>query len=64
VSDQLQQEGVAVHFLRSIFVPEREACFFLYEADAAESVETAARRAGLRFARVVETASRSKGESR
>jgi uncharacterized protein DUF4242 len=37
-----------VRFLRSIFVPEDDTCFLLYEGPSAESVRAAARRA--RFA--------------
>jgi hypothetical protein len=40
-------EGGPVRFLRSIFVPEDDACFLLYEGPSAESVRAAARRAKL-----------------
>ncbi len=43
-----------MRFVRSIFVPEDEACFHLYEATSAETVHKAARRAGLAFERVTE----------
>ena len=36
-----------VRFLRSIFVPEDDACFLLFEGPSAESVRAAARRAQL-----------------
>jgi hypothetical protein len=36
-----------VRFLRSIYVPEDDACFLLYEGPSAESVRAAARRARL-----------------
>ena len=45
---ELTREGRSVRCLRSIFVPEDETCFLLYEAPAAEVVEEAVRRAGLR----------------
>jgi hypothetical protein len=45
-------EGEPVRFLRSIFVPEDDACFFLYEGPSAESVTAAARRAKLGVRRV------------
>jgi hypothetical protein len=45
---ELTHEGGSVHCLQSIFVPEDETCFLLYEAPAAEVVEEAVRRAGLR----------------
>lgn len=40
-------EGGPVRFLRSIFVPEDDACFLLYEGPSAESVRAAALRAQL-----------------
>ena len=45
-------EGGPVRFLRSIFVPEDDACFFLYEGPSAESVRAAAVRAQLGVQRV------------
>jgi hypothetical protein len=45
---ELTQEGWSVRCLRSIFVPEDETCFLLYEAPSVEVVEEAVRRAGLR----------------
>ena len=40
--------------VRSIFVPEDETCFFLYEADSADAVRAAVERAALPSARVAE----------
>ena len=42
--------------LRSIVVPEDETCYLLCEAESVEAVRDAARRAGLRFERVVQVA--------
>jgi hypothetical protein len=50
---ELTREGTPVRYLRSIFVPEDETCFFLYEAASAEDVERATRRASLRLERAV-----------
>ena len=36
-----------VRYVRAIFVPEDETCFFLYEAGSVDAVRKAARRAGL-----------------
>jgi Nickel responsive protein SCO4226-like len=47
-------EGVEVRFLRSIFVPEDDACFFLYEGASAQAVKAAATRARLGVVRVDE----------
>jgi hypothetical protein len=56
-SEQMRREGLPVRFLRSIFVPEADACFHLYAAASAEHVREAARRAALPFERVVEAIS-------
>jgi hypothetical protein len=47
-STELTQEGQAVRCVRSIFVPEDETCFLLYEATSADLVAEAVQRAGLR----------------
>jgi hypothetical protein len=51
---ELTREGTPVRYLRSIFVPEDETCFFLYEAASADAVREVARRAQLSFERVTE----------
>lgn len=53
-AEGLSRGGTPVRFLRSIFVPEDETCFYLYEAGTAAAVCDAARRAGLPFERVSE----------
>lgn len=50
---ELASEGGAVRYVHSILVPADDTCFQLYEADSAELVEEASRRAGLTSARVV-----------
>jgi hypothetical protein len=45
-------DGEQVRFLRSVFVPEDDACFFLYEGPSAQSVRAAAERAKLGVRRV------------
>jgi hypothetical protein len=54
-SDQLRHEGTQVRFLRSIFVPEEDVCFYLYRAASPEAVREAASRAALSFRDVTET---------
>jgi ubiquinone/menaquinone biosynthesis C-methylase UbiE len=44
----LTREGRAVRCLRSIFVPEDDTCFLLFEAPSADVVAETVRRAGLR----------------
>jgi hypothetical protein len=53
-AEELTREGAPVRCLRTIFVPEDETCFFLYESASAEAAGEATRRAGLFFDRVVE----------
>jgi Nickel responsive protein SCO4226-like len=50
----MRREGEQVRFLRSIFIPEDDTCFFLYEGPSAQSVRTAAMRAELGVLRVDE----------
>ena len=57
VADELTREGTHVRFLRSIFVPEDETCFYLYQANSVEGVREAAARAGLQIERVTEAVS-------
>jgi hypothetical protein len=51
-AQRLTREGTPVRYLRSIFVPDDEICFHLYEAETAEVVREAVRRAQLSFERV------------
>lgn len=52
----LTAEGTHVRFLRSIYVPDDETCFFLYRASSMENVHVAARRAELAYEHVAVTA--------
>ena len=52
----LTGEGTQVRFLRSIYVPEDETCFFLFRAASIDAVHEAARRASLAYEHVAETA--------
>jgi hypothetical protein len=51
-AERLKRDGTPVRFLRSIFVPDDETCFYLYEAASAGAVEMAAAGAALRVERV------------
>ena len=55
-AEELSTEGTPVRYVRSIFVPEDETCFFLCEAASVEAVRETARRADLTFERIVEAA--------
>ena len=54
-ADELRAEGTPVRFLRSIYVPEDDACFFLYEGPTAAVVRNAISRARLAPMDVQET---------
>jgi hypothetical protein len=53
-AEELTQEGTRVHLERSIYVPEDEICFFVFDASVARGAALAAQRAGLDPVRVVE----------
>ena len=61
-AENLSDENVPVRYVRAIFVPEDETCFFLYEAGSAEAVREAARRAGLGDERIAEAHGALRGE--
>jgi hypothetical protein len=64
-ANSLASEGPDVRYVRSIFVPEDETCFYVYEADSAGTVREVARRAGLPIDRLVEACSAEpEGEDR
>lgn len=54
-AEELAQAGRAVRYVRSIFVPEDETCFHLFEAASVEAVREASDRARLSPQRIVET---------
>ena len=54
-ADALTREGTPVRYLRSIYVPEDETCFVLYEAASSDAVQKAAARADLTCPRVAQT---------
>jgi hypothetical protein len=58
-AQELTRSGIGVRLARSIFVPEDETCFLLFEAVDAESVQDALARAGLPFERITDAVSTS-----
>jgi len=54
-AERMSSKDVRVRLVRSIFVPEDETCFYLYEADSVDVVLEAARRADIRVDRIAET---------
>jgi len=53
-AEELTREGTPVRYLRSIFVPDDETCFYLFEAASVDGVRAVADRTGLRFDRISE----------
>ena len=51
-AESVARAGTRVRCVSSIFVPEDETCFLLYEAETIDDVRRAAARAGLTFERV------------
>ena len=63
-AEELNREGTPIRFLRSIFVPEDETCFYLYEAASAETVRELAGRAALPVDRLSEAVPTPRGDWR
>ena len=53
-AEAMSADGSRVRYVRPIHVPEDETCFHLFEAESADVVSEAGRRAGLTFDRVTE----------
>ena len=53
-AEELTREGTPVRYERSIFVPDDETCFQLYQAESAEAVRELVRRAALPCGRIAE----------
>jgi len=56
-AEQVREEGAQIRFLRAIFVPEDETCFYLYQSPSAEAVRDAVTRARLPFERITQAVS-------
>jgi hypothetical protein len=52
-AEDMQFLGTPVRFLWSIFLPEDEVCFLIFEASSEERVAELARRASIAFERLV-----------
>lgn len=59
---ELTQERTRVRFERSIYVPEDEICFLVFDAPSSREAALVAQRAGLDPIRVVEAVSSRKEE--
>jgi hypothetical protein len=60
-AEDLNAEGCRVAFLHAIYVPDDQTCFYVYEADSADEVREAARRAQMPYGRVVAAVTQLKG---
>jgi hypothetical protein len=63
-AEELADGGASVRFDRSIYVPEDEICFFVFDAPSGRDAALAAQRAELDPIRVVEAISSRKEEQR
>jgi Protein of unknown function (DUF4242) len=52
-ADEVSAEGLPVRYLRSIFVPEDETCYYLFVGPSAAAVREAIGRAALPVDRIV-----------
>ena len=52
-AEELTAEGVFVRYVRTLFLPDEEVCFTLYEGPSAEAVGQASTRADLPYERVL-----------
>jgi hypothetical protein len=54
VAMHLRAEGATVRHLRSLFVPEDEQCFVLFQAASAHALAEAIERVGIAYERIAE----------
>jgi hypothetical protein len=62
-ADELTSEGVGVRYLRSLYLPEDETCFHLFDGPSSEAVVEVSNRAALRRERIVEVVQIVAGDS-
>jgi hypothetical protein len=53
-AEEQTRQGMPVRYLRSMYLPDEETCFLLYEAESAEAARRAAGLAAIGFERVSE----------
>ena len=56
-ADALQRNGTPVRYVRSIYVPEEETCFLLFEGPSPAAIQEALRHSALPAERVARVAS-------
>jgi hypothetical protein len=52
-AEGMAAEGTAIRYLNTLFIPEEEICFFIFEASSPEDVAEASRRAEIGHERIV-----------
>lgn len=52
-AEKFSREGVPMRYVRTMFLPDDETCFHLFEAPAPAAVEEVSRQAALGHARIV-----------
>jgi hypothetical protein len=62
-SEQVASEGTSVRYLRTIFVPEDEICFHVYEAETPDAVSDASARAQIAYERIMRAVSVDRGDA-
>ena len=63
-TEELTREGTRISFERSIYIPEDEICFFVFDARSSRDAALAAQSARLDAIRVVEAVSSGQEEGR
>lgn len=56
-AEAVSRAGTPVRYVRSIFVPEDETCFHVFESQSKDAVLAATQRAAFAFARIAEAVS-------
>jgi hypothetical protein len=54
-ADQLTAEGTQISYVRTLFSPEDESCFYVFTGRRADDVAEVCRRAGIPCERITET---------
>ena len=61
-AEQARRDGTPVEYIRSIFIPEDETCFLMFEVAAIDTVRSVADRAAVQFERITEAVVESKDD--
>jgi hypothetical protein len=52
-AEEMAAQGTAIRYLNTLFIPEEEICFFVFEASSPEDVAEVSRRAQIDYERIV-----------